>query len=358
MKKIILLLIGLFLFIPTTKVFASSAIILDNFDIEITIKDKGEVDVKQKFSTSELDGFTEFSIPLSKNHVITDSNFMEVVDHLDPNTQIDDIAFLINLKDDQKYYLNYTIKSDNMVKQKQNISIIPLVSHSRYTEYKNFKFKIEYTENTKIDIEKLKQESKLEGFELYEEGNSIVGEQISSIIKDYQELQEKSPIIRFDAMIGGLDSVVSPSNFNAFKLQLAIMAMIIVVSLCKIITKNKVYNPFLIVLLIGQVIVFAYSMFTARDDMFMLLPLIFLIIVYGIFIASITFSKSIPSIVIRIPLILFIFFHSYMMFNGFNSGYNNTNISPQLFALYASIFAITCSYNVGNDLLLNKKNRS
>lgn len=357
MKKVLLLVIGLLLFVPTIKADSESALVLDNYNIEVDIKDDGQVDIKQSFNTTELDDQTDFSLKLSKNYNATASNFFEIPNYNDPNTKIDDIQYLVKLKDDQYYYIDYTIKSDDMIRQKQVISIIPILSYSRYTEYKNFKFKITYTDNNKIDIEKFKQESMLEGFELSEDGNTITGEQIAPIVKYYSGQDTDSPIIRFDAKIGELDINDINSLDNIFYAQGLIALVIITISFCKLITKNNVYNPIMIGLLIAEAVVFSIGLVSKSKDVSIIVEGILLVLFYSVFIGTISFGKQVPHIVIRIPILLFIFFHSFMMITGFTGGEFTMTKLLSFGMLYLSIFFVTIAYNLGKNIIINK-NRS
>ena len=330
MKKIIFAII-LFFSLGYIVYADPQEVIIDNYKININFEDNAII-IEETFRTKDNISNIEVQKAIPEQIYDFESNCLDLGEFYDNNFEH---HFIIKLEDNTDYYIKYKIKNDYY--SNANFKLVNIsgpYSNDNNIVFTNFSFGIKTLENEIIEIDELKNKGRLYDFEIERDGNFITGY--------YEGNLYYNPCISFDKPTKNIKTSITDNIY--IKVMLVVSAIMLLLCIMKIITKNVVYDYLYVaasLVEIGLYIANRATMILTSSDLTMLVPFAFCIVLYGMFIYFAFFKKSnnigrneiFLEAFISLFIKLFILIHAYAMLSGVTSStasYNPLDIMANI----------------------------
>ncbi len=320
MKRIfIILTIFLSFFLFNGVVSATS---LDDYNVEIILDEESDgIIIKEKFKTNfdELEGTVLFEKNFPRYAKLIDTNTGLIL----PETGFyDDNVTSFELENNTEYFINYEFKNNLPYGVKYKVDYKPVEFSGIPQLYNKFSFSIVTSENDPLTLSDISNNMyNDEDFTLGKDENIITG-----YYSNEEEPLDDTIIISFMKTSHRKKTAIETALDYTLSVLRILVVVMIVLSLCKIITKNNVYNKVILTLMFVSIGIYVLSTIASAisygpDGVISLGMFLFILAFYSLFYYAAFFSgPQVP--VMGLFIKLFVIFHSYV-FVIVSTGFTN-----------------------------------
>ena len=358
MKKIFsLLIIFLSFFLLTNKVYADDELpegeflSFDYYNVEITIDDSNKkISVVENFKTSEFPSFIEigeYYKEFNSDAHIVESNYLELPGN-ERDIDVDDNNegfYKFELQANETYVMKYEINIKNGRNYEMPFNYLPVANKKHVTYYKNFDFKINYTNNNRITINMLKSKGNVHQFKMEDKNGAITGHSDSISYLYDRDCPEISFVV---SEPGTKLFVLSIFGYkvNIFYLIISICAFAAVIGLSiKRFKDDKIDRRKILIAVVAYSVLSSVLRTTNGGfELVLFIASLAMYAVYGMFYYFILFQDNVNKGIGLTIATYFIYFHSYFGLVSFNYGnYHSSAVNFFDLLLFLNLIAVIIS---------------